>query len=148
MATNGQDPVVPGLYRLTLGGKEAALFRKVSGIGAEVAVVEAQINTPQGTPEVRKVPGAAKFTDLKLEKGITEDNVLYEWWKQTESGDWDSGRVDGMVELCDTDLSPIQVYSFKQGWIKDIEGPKFNAQDNQLAIETVTIVHEGLDRVS
>ena len=35
-------------------------------------------------------------------------------------------------------------WNFVNGWIKKIDGPSFNATANEIAIETVELVHEGV----
>ena len=146
MAAN--EPRAPSLFRLDIGGKTAALFRECSGIGGECQVIEAPFASQQGTPRIMKVPGNFKYTNVTLKKGVTDEKTLYDWWKMAEEGKWDDARVDGQIQLLDLDMSPIQVFTFKQGWVQKFTGPTINAQSNEMAIEEIVITHEFLDRVS
>jgi phage tail-like protein len=39
----------------------------------------------------------------------------------------------------------VMRWSFKEGWLTKWEGPGLNATTNEAAIESLEIVHEGLD---
>jgi phage tail-like protein len=145
MASN--EPRAPSIFRLDLGGKQGVLFRECSGIGGEVQVIESTYSTPQGTPMIRKVPGNFKYTNITLKKGVTNEPVLYDWWKMAEEGKVDESRVDGQIHLIDESGGTIQAFSFAQGWIQKFTGPAINAQSNEMAIEEIVIVHELLDRI-
>jgi phage tail-like protein len=44
------------------------------------------------------------------------------------------------------DVKPVKRWNFKEGWLTKWAGPSFNATDNEVAIETLEIVHEGLTK--
>ena len=57
-------------------------------------------------------------------------------------------RRDGAIILEDDDGTDVARWTFRDGWICKWEGPALNAKANEVAIETIEIAHEGLDRVA
>ena len=43
--------------------------------------------------------------------------------------------------------TPRVRWNFTNGWISKLAGPSLNATGNDVAIESITIVHEGLKRI-
>ena len=49
--------------------------------------------------------------------------------------------------LPDTEKQKLLRWNFVNGWISKLQGPSLNAGGNDVAIEAITIVHEGLTRI-
>jgi phage tail-like protein len=49
-----------------------------------------------------------------------------------------------MITLCDAQHRPHTVWGFRRGLPSKYSGPQLNAQQSAVAIEAVTITHEGL----
>jgi len=47
-------------------------------------------------------------------------------------------------QLLDEARQPALKWNFREGWPSKWEGPAFNAKNNDVAIETLEIAHEGL----
>ena len=143
-----KEPRPASHFKLVLGGHEAAgVFREVSGLSSETEVIEHKYVDEQGKPNYRRVTGANKTGDITLKRGV--DNNLELWkWRQTviQSGP-DAARVDGQIMLLDYDGSVISTYKFLQGWPKKYDGGTLSAASNEVALESVEIAHEGLQRV-
>ena len=115
-------------FRLTVGGKEAAgQFREVTGLDAENEIVEEKHINAQGLPEIMKVPGSMKWSNIELKRGVDIDKGLWEWRYQVESAGPDAARTDCTLELCDYDGSPIATYNIKQAWPSKYTGVSMNA---------------------
>jgi phage tail-like protein len=135
-------------FRLTVGGKEAAgQFREVTGLDAESEIIEQKQINPQGQVEIIKVPGSAKWSNIELKRGVDVDKSLWEWRYQVESEGPDKARTDCTLELCDYDGSPIATYTIHQAWPSKYTGAAMNAGSNEVAVEAVTLCHEGFKRM-
>ena len=135
-------------FRLTVGGKEAAgQFREVTGLDAENEIVEQKQTNAQGQIEIVKVPGSMKWSNIELKRGVDVDKGLWEWRYQVETGGPDSARTDCTLELCDYDGSPIATYTVLQAWPSKYTGAALNAGANEIAVEAVTLCHEGFKRM-
>ena len=55
-------------------------------------------------------------------------------------------RQDGRIILMDDEGNDAAEWSFVAAWPTKWTGPTFNATANEVAIDTLELVHEGLDR--
>ena len=135
-------------FRLTVGGKEAAgQFREVTGLDAENEIVEEKHTNPQGMVEIVKVPGGMKWSNIELKRGVDIDKGLWEWRYQVETEGPDAARTDCTLELIDYDGSPIATYTLMQAWPSKYTGAAMNAGSNEIAVEAITLCHEGFKRM-
>jgi phage tail-like protein len=95
---------------------------------------------------VRKVPGATKWSDIVLKRGLDENLELWKWRDEVVKEGPEKVRVDGTIEMIDYTGSTIATYSFLQGWLKEYKGASLNAGGNEVAVEEIHICHEGLER--
>ncbi|MDA8216226.1 MAG: phage tail protein, partial [Dehalococcoidales bacterium] len=78
-----QDPLVSFHFYVTIGDIQAA-FRECSGLGSESQVVEYKAADKNGVEVIIKQPGALKWENIVLKRGITKDLALWRWRKQVE----------------------------------------------------------------
>jgi phage tail-like protein len=91
---------------------------------------------------VLKFPKRVRNSELVLRRGVTKDAELFNWFYAFTQG---SGkRKDGMITLCDARHRPHTVWGFKRGIPTKYSGPALNAQQSAVAIESISITHEGL----
>ncbi len=135
-------------FRLKLGGRESVgMFRECSGLDSETEVIEQKAVDANGNPVVRKVPGATKWADVVLKRGLDENLELWKWRDEVVKQGPDQVRVDGTIELIDYSGSMIATYNFQQGWPRKYAGSSLNASGNEVAVEELHICHEGIERV-
>jgi phage tail-like protein len=147
MAT-AKKPRPTNHFRLQVGGREAAgQFREVSGLDAENEIVEQKEVDANGLPVILKVPGGMKWSNIELKRGVDVDKGLWEWRHMVETQGPDSARTDCTLELCDYDGSPIATYQIKQAWPSKYTGAAMNAGSNEIAVEGITLCHEGFERM-
>ena len=141
-----QKPRPTNHFRLQVGGHEAAgQFREVSGLDAENEIVEQKEVDANGLPVILKVPGGMKWSNIELKRGVDVDKGLYEWRRMVEDKGPDQARTDCTLELLDYDGSPIATYTIKQAWPSKYTGAAMNAGSNEIAVEGITLCHEGFE---
>ena len=146
MASN-KKPRPTNHFRLTLAGKEAVgQFREVSGLDNESEIVEQKEVDAQGNPVVIKVNGNLKWSNIELKRGLDTDKGLWEWRYMVETKGPDAARTDCTLELLDYDGSAIATYNITQAWPSKYTGASMNAGSNEIAVEGITICHEGFKR--
>jgi phage tail-like protein len=134
-------------FRLTLADRKlAGTFREVSGLDSESEVTEERSVDESGRPVVRKVPGLRKFSNITLKRGLTDNRDLWEWHEAVYRAGAEAARSDGTIELVDYDGSTVATFSFRQGWPVKYTGATLDAASNDVAVETITIAHEGFER--
>jgi phage tail-like protein len=91
---------------------------------------------------VLKFPKRVRNTEIVLRRGVTKSTELFDWFYAFTQGF--GKRKDGLITLCDAHHQPHTVWGFRRGLPTKYSGPQLNAQQNSVAIEAVTITHEGL----
>jgi phage tail-like protein len=145
---SAQKPRPTNHFKLTLAGKEAmGQFREVSGLDSESEIVEHKEVDAQGNPLIVKVNGNLKWSNIELKRGVDTAKGLWDWRYQVESAGPDAARTDCTLELLDYDGSSIATYNIKQAWPSKYTGVSMNANSNEIAVEAITICHEGFKRM-
>ena len=80
--------------------------------------------------------------NITLKRGYTTNRELWVWYRNIQNGIDD--RRNGSIILMDEERNDGVRWSIKRAWISKIEAPTFNASGNEVAPESVEIVHEGL----
>jgi phage tail-like protein len=121
----------------------SGVFTEVSGLDSENEVLEFRDgNDPNVT---HKVPGQLKYPNLVLKRGVTGDASLWQWRRLVETGNIADARSNGTLVLLDRG-NPVATWRFVNAWPAKITGPELCGKGNEVAIEAVTIVHEGFVR--
>lgn len=136
------DPFKVFRFRVEIDGLTASAFSEVSGLESETIVVEYRTGTDPNFS--RKLPGLTKFPNIVLKRGITNDAELWNWRERVIEGTVD--RRNGSIILLDDSGQDQVRWNFRNGWPCKIQGPHFNAHGSDVAIETLEIAHEGLQR--
>jgi len=116
-------------------------FMEASGLGVEVPPIEYRTG---GADDItmRKIPGLKKFTNITLKWGTTGDLTFWNWVVKGMNGLIQ--RAPFAVVLLDENRSEVMRWNFKRGWPCKYTGPGLNAKNNEIAIETLEICHEGM----
>ena len=85
-----------------------------------------------------------KFSKITLQWGITNDAGLWAWRKKAMDGAVE--RKSGSIVLVDSTGKEKTRWNFERGWPAKWTGPSFNAAGNEVAIETLEIAVEGLEK--
>ena len=148
MATGGRsDPLVSYHFHVEIDGITQAQFKECSGLGSSSDVVEYK-ESVKGATVYRKQPGALKWNDITLKRGISGVMELWNWRKQIEQGKIAEARKNGSIVLYDQADKEIARWNFKDGWPSKLSGPSVKADSSDVAIEELTITHEGMERVA
>jgi phage tail-like protein len=140
MASPRQDPLARYNFHVELDGIPVARFMECLGLASETEVITYREG---GDPQVRLIPGLTKYSPITLKRGIVVDRSLWEWRKRVVDGQVD--RRNGAIILLTADGKEIARFTFQDGWPSKWQGPDLNAQKNEIAIETLEIVHERLE---
>jgi phage tail-like protein len=130
-------------FLVEIDGITRAGFQECSGLDSSQDPIDYREGTGQAlTP--RKPPAPAKFSSIVLKRGITSDAELWEWRRKATEGKIE--RKSGSIVLLDETGKTKTRWNFREGWPAKWTGPTFNATTNEVAIETLEIVHEGLEK--
>jgi phage tail-like protein len=136
------DPYKNFRFLVELDGIVQAGFTDCSGFGSNVEVVEYREGGDPAT--VRKLPGKTSFPDITLKWGITDSRELYDWHRTAVDGAVQ--RKNGSIILQD-DLGQERIrWNFFAAWASKYDAPDFSAKGNDVAIDTLMISCERLER--
>jgi phage tail-like protein len=145
---NKKDQIAGYTFMLEVDGISEATFRECAGLDSENTVIENKETGQKGQNVIRKTPGALKWGDIQLKRGFARDAMeLYEWRQKVVDGDLTAMRKNGSIVVYDYKNEECLRWNFTNGWLSKYQGPSLNASGNDIAIEAVTIVHEGLKRI-
>jgi phage tail-like protein len=142
-----KDGLISSFFSLEITGKMVGAFREVTNLGSENAVVEDKSRGPDGKYIIRKIPGTLKWNDITLKQGITDNMDMWKWRKLVEEGKVNDARANGSIVMYDTAGQAIARWNLVNCWPSKLSGPAGKADGNEIAVQEMTLAHEGYERV-
>lgn len=134
-------PLVKFHFQVEWGGTKIG-FTEVSGLDVEIEPIEYRDGA---SPEFskRKMPGLIKYSNITLKRGTFQsDNEFYEWWNTVQLNQIE--RRDIIISLLNEEHDPVVVWKVKNAWPIKVQSTDLKADGNEVAIESMELVHEGL----
>jgi phage tail-like protein len=118
-------------------------FQEVSGLDAQSEEIKYRAGD-SSVFSVVKMPGLIKYGNVTMKKGIFKgDNKFWEWFKKIKMNTIERTMVT--ISLLDEEGSETMVWTLKNAWPTKVTGTDLKAEGNEVAIESIEIVHEGLE---
>jgi phage tail-like protein len=124
-------------------------FQECSGLEIEMDVQELQ-EGGRNDGVIRRV-GRGKYGNIVLKRGMfygDDDRVnpaLWAWLQGILEGRLPVPRYDGQVKMLHADgITVLATWTFDRGLPQKVQGPSLNAKTGDVAMEELTIAHEGL----
>jgi phage tail-like protein len=137
------DPYRNYNFLVEIDGIAQASFMECSGLDATTEIVEYREGGDNTT--VRKLPGKTTYGDITLKGGLTDSKEIWAWRKQVIQGNVQ--RKNGSIVAFDlANSKEVARWNFVRGWPSKWEGPHWDARGKDIAVETLTIAHEGIER--
>ena len=135
-------------FQVEWGGTKIG-FTEVSGLDFETEPIEYRHGA---SPEYFKTkqPGMKKWSNITMKRGtFNSDNEFYDWWKETvffEEGESTGSiyRRDITISLLNENHEPTVTWKVKNAWPIKVQTTDLKADGNEVAIESMELVHEGL----
>ena len=115
-------------------------FAEASGLEVTIDPIEYRNGTDDIT--MRKIPGLKKFTNITLKRGVIGDLAFWNWVVEAMNGL--VRRTQGSIILLDENKNEVMRWNIVRAWPSKWTGPGLNAKNNEIAMETLEICHEGL----
>jgi len=133
------DPLMGFRFLVTVEGETVGAFSEVSGIQAEVDVLE----LPEGGENgfVHKLPGRAKHGNLTLRRGVITLE-LWRWFAEVVAGR-PVRRTVSVAVLPGAGQSSEARFVFDAAVPVRWTGPELKAEQSTVAVETVELAHHG-----
>lgn len=137
------DPYRGFNFLVEIDGIAQAGFQEVGGLDSSTDAVDYREGADKGN-HVRKLSGMNKYTAITLKRGITDSDELWKWRQTVIDGKTE--RKNGSIVLLDETGAEKIRWNFSNGWPTKWTGPTLNATSTPVAVETLEITHEELQR--
>jgi phage tail-like protein len=137
------DPYRSYNFKLDVGNGVEGHFTECSGLAVKVQTIsyrEAGLGLT-----VHKVPGPVEYADVTLRYGLTSSPALWEWFLKTLQGHVERRNISIAI-LGDDGATPVVQWNLIQAWPSAWRGAPLNAMGREIAIESVTLTFESLER--
>ena len=117
-------------------------FTEITGLDVETEVIEYRHGS---SPEYssQKMPGRQKYSNITMKRGVfATDNQYFEWWNTVKLNTIE--RRDLTISLLNENHEPVMVWKVKSAWPTKIQSTDLKSDGNEVAIESIEVVHEGL----
>ncbi|MYM67111.1 phage tail protein [Pseudoduganella sp. FT55W] len=117
-------------------------FQEVSGLDIQSEEIKYRHgNSPVFS--VIKMPGLKKYGNITMKKGVFKgDNKFWDWLNQIKMNT--IKRVPVTISLLDEEGNDTMVWTLTNAWPTKISSTDLKSEGNEVAIESIEIVHEGL----
>lgn len=143
--TDRHGPYRNNRFHLELNGEIMGSFNQATI--PENSTEPIEYRTGGDPPHMRKLWGLNTYGNLTLQQGVLENGTaLFEWRKQVENGLLDEARQTVAVIVLDEQGQNGPRWEFINAWPVKYDAPDLDATANEVAIETLEIAHETMER--
>jgi phage tail-like protein len=147
MANARIDPLRNFRFRLEVGNLKQAEFAEVM-IG-ETTVDAVDYRVGNDPPHVRKLSGLTKYGTITLKWGITTGAnalELFNWHKDVSTGQVKESRKDVAIVVMDEAGTDAARFVVSNAWPAKYDPSDLNGKGNEVLIELLELVNEGIER--
>jgi phage tail-like protein len=147
MARN--DPLRNFRYRLEIDSITQAGFSEV--MIAETTIDAVDYREGTDPPHVRKLSGLTKYGNITLKWGLTVGGAaldLFKWHADVSAGLVKDRRKKVVIVLQDEAGADAARYVVSEAWPVKYDPSDLNAKGNEVFIELLELVNEGIERVA
>ncbi len=134
------DPVAGFRFVVEVGAQVQGWFTECSGLNVERKVHP----QPEGGVNnyVHQLPGRIEQSKITLKHGLA-GNELWNWFQE---GLYDGkvSRRNVSIKLYSTDRQKVKEWTLDKAYPVKWTGPTLNSAGNEVAVETLELVHHGL----
>lgn len=140
-----KDPLRNFRFRLEIDGIQQGAFSEVA-VGETTSDV---IDYRDGTEptHVRKLSGLTKYGSVTLKWGITDSTELESWHDTIVAGQVQKNRKQVAIIVQDEAGADKARFVVSEAWPSKYQISGLNGKGNEVFIETIELVNEGIERV-
>jgi phage tail-like protein len=150
MAAKGDYPIPKFHFQVEWGESFRIGFTEASGLDFETEVIEYREGNSKKYNKTKQ-PGLTKFSNITLKRGTFEgDFDYYKEWRKTYF--FQEGNKTGSmyrrtvtIKLLNENHEAIITWKLLNAWPSKVQSTDLKADANEVAIETMELVHEGLE---
>ena len=137
------DPYRAFNFKIEIGSVTEGHFTQVSGLGARVTPIS--YREAGNSQVVHYIPGRVEYSEITLSYGVTKSRELFDWFKTGVAGHVQ--RKNLSIVLFDADgTTEVMRWNLVNAWATEWSGALLDAHSQEVAIESLTLVCESMDR--
>lgn len=137
------DPFRAYNFKLSIGGVTEGHFVECRGLDVKINTIRYREGGTQQV--VRAIPGRVDYGPVELRYGLTNSRELWQWFLTGVQGKVERRNVS--VLLLDPDgVAEAMRWDLMNAWPAHWRGAVLDAMTNEVAIESLTLVYETLQR--
>jgi len=141
-----KDPYRSFRFRIEIDGIDVAGFSEATVSDSTTDAVEYREGNE--VPSARKLSGLTKYGNITLKKGITDGMDIYNWRKSiVDKGAADNRKNVSLILIDEAGADKCR-WDIIEAWPTKYDPSDFNAKGNEVLIENLELVHEGITRTS
>ncbi len=141
-----KDPIRNFRFRLEIDGIAQAGFSEVTIAETTIDVIDYREGTDP--PHVRKLSGLTKYGNITLKWGMTTGSMdLFKWHRSISAGGIASNRKNVAIIVLDEGGADKARFVVSEAWPSKYEASTLNAKGNEVVVEMLELVNEGIERV-
>jgi len=147
MADDGSAPSttvwpIPKLRFEVKCNNAVLLFQEVSGLEVDPQPIEYRHGDSPAFSAI-KMPGLIQYGTVTMKKGVCQtDNTFWDWFNQIKMNTIQ--RLPITISLLDEAGKPTMTWALINAYATKITGTDLKVEGNEVAIDSIEIVHEGL----
>lgn len=138
------DPYAAYNFRLDIQGVDEARFTECSGIGVRVRALRYREGGRNAS--IHRLPGRVEYSDVTLRYGLTSSRALWDWFMKAAEGKVQRKNVSIVLLQRDGMTETIR-WNLERAWPSEWTGAPLDAMGHEVAIESLTLVYESLERI-
>ena len=140
---NQTDPYRAYNFKLLIEGVTEGHFTRCSDLGVTVDAIK--YREAGNNQVVRRIPGQVEYSDVTLHYGLTASRELWDWLMTAVNGTVERKNVS--ILMVDSDgASEVMRWNLLSAWPSEWRGAMLDAMSHEVAIESLTLVFETLQR--
>ncbi|GIL11395.1 MAG: phage tail protein [Chloroflexi bacterium] len=137
------DPYRAYNFKIEIRGVVEAHFTTCTGLGVTIDVIKYREGGLRQI--VRNIPGQVNYEPVALHYGLTASADMFNWlWTAVE------GKVErrniSILMLNSEGISEVLRWNLSNAWVASWRGAHLDAMSREVAIESVTLVYDRLER--
>jgi phage tail-like protein len=136
------DPYRNYNFKLSIGNAEAH-FTECSSLGVKIEALKYREGGLQQV--VRRLPGRVEYLDITLRYGLTSSTELWQWFLTAVEGRVERKHVSIRL-MNEAGTEEVLRWDLVDAWPSAWRGAPLDAMGNEVAIESLTLVYESLQR--
>jgi phage tail-like protein len=140
------ERITAATFLFEVDGVEIGRFMEVSGLEVEVKVEELEEGGQNSF--VHRLPGRMSWPNIRLKRGITQNDTLLEWLNKSSGEKFAAGgnrlaRSTAAITLLGPSGTRLRTWSFDGAFPVKWTGPQFATSSTDMAVEELEITHHG-----